>query len=240
MEQRIIRADRQIIQSKIEKWKSLGKLAYVVKGLDGVANRWRVVLHNGVDITYDTYKKGKGDKDVYPKCIGEVFNGFVACKQRLGNYKKIEDCNQGVNFGDFSRLHEKGLIKIDINRCYFNVAHILGFISDELYKKYENKKFKKSCNIAIGKCATSTTITYYDENGNKTDYIIQKNELEPIRANILDYVARLYDEVSKEVDIVIFNTDCFSIEKQDEATDKENIEKIMRIIDKHRLTYKLE
>jgi len=171
------------------------------------------------------------------KCFCDIMNDFK--KIDLRKLKPAEQCDTRVNFGDGkTKLNSCEMIQIDINRCYFNVSHILGFITDAHYEKYNEKKFKFSTNVAVG-CTQREKVSTTYKNG-KVYMERKQNPMRRIRANILDYVATLYKEVSEQYDIAYFHTDCFYIKKQNPETDKANIEGIFSIIEKYGLTAKIE
>ena len=232
--ERIVRQENSIVRGKIKRWIEEGRIVKVIYGFDNKANFIYVQMKSGSSVVYDTYKANKHSADVFPRCIGDIYKGFESID--LSKYKSVEDCDTRVNFGDIKRSNDKSLLSIDINRCYYNVAHKLGFISDENYERYSDKKYKKSVNIAIGKCYSHIITMNY--NGEKNTKVL--HPLAGIRTNILDYVANIYKEVAEKVNVVCFNTDAFHIEKIDEETDKINIEIIGKILEKHGLTYKLE
>lgn len=151
----------------------------------------------------------------------------------LSKLKEVKDCDLNVNFGKINEDDEAEIYKVDINRCYFSVAHQLGFISDENYEKYTDKQYKYSINIAIGCTASKTIVVTYDGEGKKKLEMIE-NPMAQIRANILDYVAKLYYEVANVTEVEYFHTDCFFIRNKDQ------IEVIGRILEKHGLKYKIE
>ena len=232
--ERIVRQENSIVRGKIKRWIEEGRIVKVIYGFDNKANFIYVQMKSGSSVVYDTYKANKHSADVFPRCIGDIYKGFESID--LSKYKSVEDCDTRVNFGDIKRSNDKSLLSIDINRCYYNVAHKFGFISDENYERYSDKKYKKSVNIAIGKCYSHIITMNY--NGEKNTKVL--HPLAGIRTNILDYVANIYKEVAEKVNVVCFNTDAFHIEKIDEETDKINIEIIGKILEKHGLTYKLE
>ena len=232
--ERIVRQENSIVRGKIKRWIDEGRIVKVIYGFDNKANFIYVQMKSGSSVVFDTYKTNEHSADVFPRCIGDIYKGFESVD--LSKYKSVEDCDTRVNFGDIKRSNDKSLLSIDINRCYYNVAHNLGFISDENYERYSDKKYKKSVNIAIGKCYSHIITMNY--NGEKNTKVL--HPLAGIRTNILDYVANIYKEVAEKVNVVCFNTDAFHIEKIDEETDKRNIEIIGRILKKYGLTYKLE
>ena len=231
---RIVRQENSIVKRKIKRFIDNGEMNKVVYGFDNKPNYIFVELKCGVSVVFDTYKANEHSADVFPRCIGDIYKGFESVD--LSKYKSVEDCDIRVNFGDIKRSNDNSLLSIDINRCYYNVAHKLGFISNENYERYSDKKYKKSVNIAIGKCYSHIITMNY--NGEKNTKVL--HPLAGIRTNILDYVANIYKEVAEKVNVIYFNTDAFHIESIDEETDKRNIEIIGRILEKYGLTYKLE
>lgn len=178
-------------------------------------------------------------KDFFVKCFTDIMNDFK--KADLSKLKEVKDCDQTVIDGDNRFFRDESLSqqveKIDINRCYFNVAHALGLISDENYEKYQDKKYKFTVNVAVGCTDTKESVIEFDEDGKKKSYTTHKNELAKIRANILDYVAGLYREVSDMINVVYFQTDCFYIPKKD-YEDKAKVENVLETIEKYGLTVK--
>ena len=205
-------------ENAIEKVVKESNTKYVVYFRCGLVKEVRILRKT----TNEDFKMG---------CYRAVMKDLKAVD--LSKLKEVNDCDLSVNFGTINEDDETEIYKVDINRCYFNVARKLGFISDENYEKYKDRQYKYSINIAIGCTASKTMVVTYDGDGKKKLEMLE-NPMAKIRANILDYVAKLYYEVAESTDVEYFHTDCFFIRNKDE------IGVIGKILEKHGLTYKLE
>ena len=194
-------------------------------------NEIKVTFKSGLVKCFMLVRNFNSERKFFLSCYKEIFGHFKELD--LSKLKDVVDCDTSVNFGHIDETCDDEVFKVDINRCYFNVAHILGFITDEAYEKYNAKDFKFTINVAIGCTASRTMETRYDESGKKK-ISFRENPMAKIRANILDYVAKLYYEVAEVTDVEYFHTDCFFIRNKDE------IGVIGKILEKHGLTYKLE
>ena len=101
----------------------------LVDKITTVGSRNSILFKSGVVVNVLIIRNGKYFNS---KCFCDIMDDFK--KIDLRKLKPSELCDTRVNFGSNKDCNET--IQIDINRCYFNVSHILGFITDEHYEKY--------------------------------------------------------------------------------------------------------
>lgn len=194
-------------------------------------NDIKVTFKSGLVKCFSLVRNFNSERKFFLSCYKEIFGHFKEID--LSKLKDVAECETSVNFGCIDDRNDDEIIKVDINRCYFNVAHVLGFITDEAYEKYDARDYKFTINVAIGCTASRIMETRYEDDGSKK-ITFRENPLAKIRANILDYVAKIYYEVANVVDVEYYHTDCFFIRN------KNDVEKIYEILAKHGLTAKIE
>jgi hypothetical protein len=103
---------------------------------------------------------------------------------------------------------------IDIKRCYWNTAHILGIINDKIYE-YGMKggtSWKDARNIAIGSLGAFVTERNYKDGllVKKTDY---RRPLNVVRLDIIDHVWKIANEIIQLIQngFCMYLTDCFFV-----------------------------
>jgi hypothetical protein len=104
---------------------------------------------------------------------------------------------------------------VDINACYWFVAHKLGYISDTLFERGLNTKKKKGLLIAIG-CLNKLPMikTYVDGECVATDFDMEShNTYSPFYWNVINYTHELMIESFKLFgdDWYMFLTDCLFV-----------------------------
>jgi hypothetical protein len=107
------------------------------------------------------------------------------------------------------------VVGVDINACYWFVAHKLGYISDTLFERGLNTKKKKGLLIAIG-CLNKLPMikTYVDGECVATDFDMEShNTYSPFYWNVINYTHELMIESFKLFgdDWYMFLTDCLFV-----------------------------
>jgi hypothetical protein len=109
------------------------------------------------------------------------------------------------------------LMGIDINACYWNVAHKLGYISDELYERGINKVSKAGLLIAIGCLAKRPLHRVYKNGKLESSHFDDLTYLRyaPFYWNIIRYTYELMIESFKVIGTdswYMFLTDCVFVD----------------------------
>lgn len=104
-------------------------------------------------------------------------------------------------------------VAMDINSCYWNTAHHLGFISDRLYNKYisDSKKWKKGMVASIGALNKKTATVEFREGKIETHYMnIEYGKLRPYYWAVINRVNDVMNDVIKACgdDFLMWLTDC--------------------------------
>jgi hypothetical protein len=127
----------------------------------------RIVLPNGAKIRFfGTEQKGQViDGAFLVQMVQKEIDSYIA-KNGIPEHQQIHD----VQMFDISLIQKKLLNKpkpvigIDINACYWNTAHKLGYISDSLYERGLKAAKKKGLLISIG-CLNKKPIIKKYQNG---------------------------------------------------------------------------
>jgi len=138
-------------------------------------------------------------------------------KNGIPTFKVISDV-QNFNMKQIKSVLNKKvpIMGIDINACYWNVAHKLGYISDKLYKRGLESCKKQGLLIAIGCLAKRPLVRVY-KNGelveNRFDDVTYYRYC-PFYWNILEYT---YDIMIKSYQLLkddwyMFLTDCVFVD----------------------------
>lgn len=133
---------------------------------------------------------------------------------------------QTFNFTAIKKVLEgkrKPIVGVDINACYWYVAHKLGYISDSLFERGLRTKKKKGLLIAIG-CLNKLPMikTYKDGECLSTTFdTAYHNTYSPFYWNIINYTHEMMIDSFKQFgdDWYMFLTDCLfvSIDRMKDA-----------------------
>jgi hypothetical protein len=108
-------------------------------------------------------------------------------------------------------------LAIDINHCYWRTAYLLGFITDETYKKgIEKKEYKDGRLIAIGTLAKILTVTEYKDGLKHKEYIDDR-EYKKYGGFFWAVISKVHIllmelNVTLKEDFLMFLTDCVVID----------------------------
>jgi len=112
----------------------------------------KVILNNGSVLRYfGTSKQDcKIDGAFIVMMVQREIDAYIE-KNGIPEFQEVHDV-QNFNLKKIKQVVGKKfpLMGIDINACYWNVAHKLGYISDELYERGISKVSKMGLLIAIG------------------------------------------------------------------------------------------
>jgi hypothetical protein len=117
---------------------------------------------------------------------------------------------------NIKKLIDKPCVAVDINGCYWNTAHKIGVISNQMYEKGMSggDAWKKARNAAIG--SLNASIKEYE--GKNGELVLKSTYRRPhntVRLDIIDHVwntAIVMGEELKE-GFLMYLTDCFFVTK---------------------------
>lgn len=165
--------------------------------------------------------------------IGNAKNYIIKNVDSFSMDKKIKDKDLIYTWWD--REQCKNLINseigmMDIDRCYWSTAKILGYLDEKTYQSGMLKhEYKKACNIVIGSLAMPKYVMKYDGKGEliSSKFVEADERTKCARRNVINYVGQLSLAAYQEFEgsIFMFQTDCFYYDKKIESQLKSYIEK---------------
>ena len=178
----------------------------------------KMVLPNGYKLNYFG-RKGSNNLVEGAFLVMMVKREIDAYITKNGIPPKVEPTQvQTFNFTAINKAlsgNRRPVVGVDINACYWYVAHKLGYISDSLFERGLNTKKKKGLLIAIG-CLNKLPMIKTYENGEcvsttfDTEY---NNTYSPFYWNIINYTYELMIE-SYHIfgdDWYMYLTDCLFV-----------------------------
>jgi hypothetical protein len=178
----------------------------------------KIVMPNGFKLNYFGRKGSNNlvEGAFLVMMVRREIDAYIAIN---GIPPKVEPTQvQTFNFSAIKRVlsgKRVPVIGVDINACYWFVAHKLGYISDTLFERGLNTKKKKGLLIAIG-CLNKLPMikTYVDGECVATDFDMEyHNTYSPFYWNVINYTHELMIESFQLFgdDWYMFLTDCLFV-----------------------------
>lgn len=167
---------------------------------------WRFIDYGGVS--------GRGFH--LSKFVRQDVKDFVKKNPNSKYLKKINDNIdleiQKANKVALKKYLGKQIYCVDVNDCYWETAHILGFISKSTYQRgLKDKKWKTGRNASLGSLSKVIVASDY-VNGIRQEPIIieDENDLSPIRDSVVRKVHGIFMELLGKLkdDWIMYFTDC--------------------------------
>jgi hypothetical protein len=159
----------------------------------------KMVLPNGYKLNYFG-RKGSNNLVEGAFLVMMVKREIDAYIEKNGVPPKVEPTQvQTFNFTAIKKVlsgNRQPIVGVDINACYWYVAHKLGYISDSLFERGLNTKKKKGLLISIG-CLNKLPMIKTYENGEcvSTTFDFEYNDTySPFYWNIINYTYELMIE----------------------------------------------
>jgi hypothetical protein len=178
----------------------------------------KILMPNGYKLNYFG-RKGSNNLVEGAFLVMMVKREIDAYIEKNGVPPKVEPTQvQTFNFSAIKRVlsgKRIPVIGVDINACYWFVAHKLGYISDTLFERGLNTKKKKGLLIAIG-CLNKLPMikTYVNGECVATDFDMEyHNTYSPFYWNVINYTHELMIESFQLFgdDWYMFLTDCLFV-----------------------------
>jgi len=178
----------------------------------------KIVMPNGFKLNYFGRKGSNNlvEGAFLVMMVRREIDAYIAIN---GIPPKVEPTQvQTFNFSAIKRVlsgKRVPVVGVDINACYWFVAHKLGYISDTLFERGLNTKKKKGLLIAIG-CLNKLPMikTYVDGECVATDFDMEyHNTYSPFYWNVINYTHELMIESFQLFgdDWYMFLTDCLFV-----------------------------
>lgn len=180
--------------------------------------------------------------------IGSTVNGYVDLQDltsrqfaaflgmfNRGLYSQIRKndlLNLKVNFKGVSRSkNHKGyerlpvgsiFYNIDLNSAYWQIAHKLGYISDNVFNKYQfDDKYKSVKRLCVSFLSRPNKKTYHQLDGTAFTVHCDTSILKQVYDNIRSELYRTINDIADQVDYIEYNIDGISILPEDKQLVKQ-------------------
>lgn len=141
---------------------------------------------------------------------------------------RFDGITRGSNQDAFKSL-ENGAIffNIDLSSAYWQMAHKIGYISDNLFEKYINKdEFKEAKRYCISFLSRPNKMSYSQVNGDKLTIHCDTGVLQNAYTNIRNALYNSIHKAKKGLNVIEYNIDAITVTPEDSLIVKERFEKM--------------